>query len=121
MGFADKRTAGSTVGKLPPDGCQASFQAIFIVGMQRFAIGEAEQRGAIVDLGRQLRLVCLRVRDGGEPGTECMAVLRGVETKKIGSSIAVAVAGVEDEAYRNMQSAMAPEQMQLKVARSYGG
>ena len=63
--------------------------------MQRFAIGKAEQRGAIVDLGRQLRLVCLRVRDGGEPGAEYMAVLRGVETKETGSSIAVAVAGVE--------------------------
>ena len=82
-----------------------------------------EQGGAIIDLGGQLgwRLLRLRLRNGGKPVAEGLAVLRGVETEKVGSSVAVAVAGVEDEGNRNAQAAMAPQQVQLKMAGSYWG
>ena len=81
----------------------------FVVGVQGFAIGEAEQCGAIVDLGGQLGgWSAWRFGDRGEPGAEGLAVLRGVEAEKIGGSVGVAVAGVEDEGYRNDNEAMAP-------------
>ena len=80
----------------------------FVVGVQRLAIGKAEQCGAIVDLGGQFGLVCLRFRDGGEPAAEGLAVLRGVEAKEIGGSVGIAVAGIEEKGYRYKDGVMTP-------------
>jgi hypothetical protein len=64
------------------------------VGVQRFAIGKAEQGGAVVDLGAVGWWVGRPgLGDGGEPGAKGLAVLGGVETEKIGGSVGVAVAG----------------------------
>ena len=83
----------------------------FVVHVERFAIGKAEQGGAVVDLRGKLGgwLVGLVLSDGGKPGAKGLAVLGCVETEKIGGSVGVGVAGIEDEGYRNAIEAMAPE------------
>ena len=79
------------------------------MGVEGFAIGVAQQGGAVVDLGRQLGgLVRLVLSDGGEPGAEGLAVLGGVQAEEVGGSVGVGVAGVEDEGYRDAKEAMAP-------------
>ncbi len=64
-----------------------------IVFHQGFAIGKAQQGGAVVDLrgkaiGGQLRLL---FGNCGEPRTEARAILLGVEAEEIGRSVSVAI------------------------------
>ena len=86
--------------------------------VEGFAVGVAEEGGAVVDFKGELGgLVCLVLGDGREPGAEGLAVLGGVETEEVGGSVGVSVTGVEEEGYRDAIEAMAPEEMELGVAR----
>src|ERR1039457_7194035 len=67
-----------------------------VVGVQRFAIGVADQAGAILDLGRagRGRLEVLRLGEPGEPAAEGMAVAFVVEAQEVGRAV---LRGVPDE------------------------
>ncbi len=79
-GIAERRDAGFA----RPDG---------IVGAQRIAIGIAEQRGAVADLGRHFGGLAksLVLRDQREPAPERFAVSGRVEAEKIGRPVAITV------------------------------
>ena len=89
----------------------------FVVGVEGFAIGEAQQGRAVVDFKRKLGgMVRLMLGDGREPGAEGLAILGGVQAEEVGRSVRVAVARVEDEGDRDANQPMAPVQMELGVS-----
>ncbi len=79
------------------------------MGVEGFAIGKAQQGGAVVDLaGSSAGWSAWCSAMVGEPGAEGLPVLGGVEAEEVGGSVGVGVGGVEDEGYGDAKESVAP-------------
>jgi hypothetical protein len=100
-------------------GCRLGGEPAVVMLDQRFAVGEAEQSGAVIDFGRKL-VVGQRgflFGEGDEPGAEGGAIFGGVEAEGVGKTIAEGVDVCGKVADVDGVTVIAPGEVEPGVAR----